>query len=286
MSVRLIRTVRELRRELESLRRAGRSLGLVPTMGSLHAGHTALIERARRESDGVVVSVFVNALQFGPQEDYEKYPRDLESDRELCSRCGADWVFAPSQQEVYGDCQRIFVEVTSMADHLCGRFRTGHFRGVTTVVLKLLNMVQPDRVYFGEKDFQQLVILGRMVEDFNLPVRVVGVPTVRESDGLAVSSRNRYLEPAQRESAARLNRALQAARRGIEGGAETASRVRRTALEVLQQDGRIRVEYLEIVDPENLQPVERIEGPVRIAAAIWIGSTRLIDNLYCGASRP
>ena len=282
MSVRLIRTIRELHRELESLRRSSRSLGLVPTMGALHAGHGALIDGARRECDAVVVSVFVNPLQFGPQEDYEKYPRDLECDLQFCRCRGADWVFVPSKQEVYGDRQRTFVEVTPIGDHLCGRFRPGHFRGVATAVLKLLNIVQPNRAYFGEKDFQQLVVISRMVADLSLPVQIVGVPTVREADGLAVSSRNQFLDPDQRKSAASLYRALQAAQQCIARGATQKPRVRQTAIEILQQEVHVRVEYLEIVDPDNLQPVERISGPVRIAAAVWIGSTRLIDNLYCG----
>lgn len=281
MNGRLIRTAREFHRQLGLVGPSGRPLGLVPTMGALHAGHGALIDRSRQECGSVVVSLFVNPLQFGPHEDYDEYPRSLESDLEFCRRKGADWVFAPSRRELYRDQQRIFLEVTFIADHLCGRFRPGHFRGVATVVLKLLNIVQPDRAYFGEKDAQQLVVIRRMVKDLNLPVQVIGVPTVREEDGLAVSSRNRYLDSDQRKSAASLYRALQTARRCIEDGVGETARVREAALKVLQREPQVRVEYLEIVDPDILQPVEQILGPVQVAAAIWIDSTRLIDNLRC-----
>jgi pantoate--beta-alanine ligase len=280
MSVRAVHTVNDLRDALES----AEQIGLVPTMGALHAGHEKLIEMARRECRTIVVSIFVNPIQFGPNEDYSRYPRTLEQDLEACARCGADLVFAPSVEEMYPLPQLTFVEVTRVSEHLCGKFRPGHFRGVATVVLKLLNIVQPQRAYFGEKDLQQLQVIRRMVLDVNLPVTVVGVPTVREADGLARSSRNKYLSEEERRAAPALYQALQAAVSGIREGERDVTKVKSTALEILERQPLIRVEYLEIVDPDELAPVSTpIGASVRIAAAIWIGSTRLIDNLFVNA---
>ena len=278
--MRAVHTVNDLRDALES----AEQIGLVPTMGALHAGHEKLIEMARRECRTIVVSIFVNPIQFGPNEDYSRYPRTLEQDLEACARCGADLVFAPSVEEMYPLPQLTFVEVTRVSEHLCGKFRPGHFRGVATVVLKLLNIVQPQRAYFGEKDLQQLQVIRRMVLDVNLPVTVVGVPTVREADGLARSSRNKYLSEEERRAAPALYQALQAAVSGIREGERDVTKVKSTALEILERQPLIRVEYLEIVDPDELAPVSTpIGASVRIAAAIWIGSTRLIDNLFVNA---
>ena len=256
-----------------------KTVGLVPTMGALHRGHEQLIQTAREECDIVTVSVFVNPLQFGPTEDYSRYPRTWSQDVEVCERNGVDLVFAPAVEEMYPTPQLTFVNVGRLDEHLCAKFRQGHFRGVATVVLKLLNIVRPDRAYFGEKDLQQLTIVRRMVSDLNLAVTIVGVPIVREADGLALSSRNKYLSPEERKAAPLLNRALQEAASRIRAGERDVPQIRQGALEVMAVSPLIRVEYFEIVDLDELQPQEVIRGPVRIAAAIWIGSTRLIDNM-------
>jgi pantoate--beta-alanine ligase len=248
-------------------------------MGALHAGHAGLIENARSGSDFVAVSIFVNPLQFGPGEDYLRYPRPLEKDLDVCERMGADLVFAPEVGDMYAAEQKTFVEVTRLGDHLCGPFRRGHFRGVATVVAKLLNIVQPDRAWFGEKDYQQLCIIRRMVQDLNLSVEIVPVPIYRDTDGLALSSRNAYLSAEDRAAAPTLFRALMAARSMIEGGEWKASVVKEGAHQFLAADPRVRCEYFEIVDPFELQPANEINAAVRIAGAIWIGKTRLIDNV-------
>ena len=242
-------------------------------MGALHAGHEALIEAARRKCGVVVVSIFVNPLQFGPNEDYQRYPRALVKDLGICRRHGADIVFNPSVDEMYRTPQLTFAEVTRVSEDLCGKFRPGHFRGVATVVLKLFNIVRANRAYFGEKDMQQLAVIRRMVADLNVPIEIIGVPTVREADGLAISSRNEYLNPAERRVAPVLYHALQEAAGRIRSGERDAAKVRETA------EPLMRVEYVEIVDPSEIQPLSTISGPVRIAAAVWIGGTRLIDNV-------
>jgi pantoate--beta-alanine ligase len=284
VSIGVAKTVPEVRQRLSQIRAGQRTIGLVPTMGALHAAHAALIQRARAESDFVVVSIFVNPLQFGPNEDYLRYPRPLDKDLIICERMGADLVFVPSVEELYAKAQEVFVDAAHLGNHLCGAFRPGHFRGVTTVVAKLFNIVQPERAYFGEKDYQQLTMIQRMVSDLNFPIEIVPVPTLREPDGLAMSSRNAYLSAEERALAPILLRALQASSSAIEEAWEIrASDAKAPALRLLQSDPRIRLEYLEIVDPAELQPVTEISGEVRIAAAIWIGKTRLIDNL---AARP
>ena len=275
----LVSSVSEIRQRLDQVRHAGKSIGLVPTMGALHAGHSAIIERARSECDFVVVSIFVNPLQFGPSEDYQRYPRPLEKDLTLCAEKGTDLVFAPETADMYALPQLAFAEVTRLGNHLCGAFRPGHFRGVATVVLKLFNIVQPNAAYFGEKDYQQLCIIRRMVCDFNLDLKIVTVATVREPDGLALSSRNIYLEPSQRAAAPLLFRALTAAREMIEAGETDSGKVKAAATQLLAAESQIRIEYFEIVDSAEVQPVAMISGPLRIAAAIWIGKTRLIDNV-------
>jgi pantoate--beta-alanine ligase len=281
MPAEVVETIDELRRRLDSFRALPAAIvGLVPTMGALHAGHARLIERARTECQPVVVSIFVNPLQFDREEDLRHYPRTLEADRQICDRLGVDVIFAPPAAEMYPRPLECTVDVGRLADHLCGKYRPGHFRGVATVVLKLLDIVQPHRAYFGEKDAQQLAIIRRMVGDLNVAVEVVGVGTVREPDGLALSSRNAHLSPEERGIAISLFRALQNADRQIAAGTRDADRVKRAAAGEIPADPRLRLEYLEIVDPETIQPVERISGPVRVAAALWVGSTRLIDNVF------
>ena len=278
MSLRVVKTVSELRDAVSAARRSGQSIGLVPTMGALHKGHGALMDRARAESGCVVVSIFVNPLQFDKKEDYERYGRAMDSDLEFCRERGVDLVFAPEEAEMYPHPQRVFVEAPALSEYLCGMYRPGHFRGVATVVTKLFHMVQPDRAYFGEKDAQQLAIIQAIAADLNMPIAIVPVPTVREEDGLAISSRNVRLDPDQRSRAATLYRALRAAAERLKSGARPVE-ARLAALNVLREQPSIRVEYLEIVDPESMRPVEEIRGPVRIAAAVWLGETRLIDNV-------
>ena len=282
MYVRAVHTVKEIRESLESERTPGRVIGLIPTMGALHKGHTKLIEIARKECKLIVVGIFVNPLQFGPSEDYTKYPRPLANDLELCSRNGVDLVFAPSAEEMYPSPQVTFTEVSGVSEHLCGAFRPGHFRGVATVVLKLFNIVQPGRAYFGEKDLQQLAVIRRMTRDLNLPIAIVGMPTVREADGLAVSSRNQYLSAGERKVAPVLFRALEAAVKTAAGGQKDPGKVREAAVQVLNGTPEVKIEYVEIVDPDEIKPVRTVGPRARIAAAVWLGPTRLIDNVSLG----
>jgi pantoate--beta-alanine ligase len=278
----IVSSVSQTREQLDRVQRDGKRIGLVPTMGALHAGHASLIERARAECDFSVVSIFVNPLQFGPSEDYQRYPRPLEKDAALCAENGVDLIFAPETGDMYASPQITFVEVTRITEHLCGAFRPGHFRGVATVVLKLFNIVQPDFSYFGEKDYQQLCVIRRMVDDFNLRLTIVPVPTYRESDGLALSSRNIYLSPAERAAAPALYRALTLARDRVASGETDATTIKAAAMNVLAAEPLIRIQYFEIVDTAEVQPVTTVIGPVRIAAAIFIGKTRLIDNVASG----
>jgi pantoate--beta-alanine ligase len=277
-----VETIPELRERLVQPRRGGSRIGLVPTMGALHDGHASLIAAARRECAVVVVSIFVNPLQFDRLDDLARYPRTLDVDLELCGRLGVDVVFAPSAGEMYPEPPLLRIEVGPLGDHLCGRHRPGHFQGVAMAVMKLFQIVQPDVAYFGRKDAQQLAIIRRMVADFNVPVAIAGVPTVRESDGLAMSSRNRRLGPQERTSALALYRALEEARRAIAAGETDPAAVIRAASAQVPADDGLRLEYLEIVDPKDLQPVARIAGPVLVAGARWVGSVRLIDNMLCG----
>jgi pantoate--beta-alanine ligase len=275
----LLRTIEEVRAQVADERRAGRTIGLVPTMGALHAGHGALIDAARAGAGFVVVSVFVNPTQFDRRDDFEAYARSLESDVAFCGERGAHAVFAPSATEIYPPGHSTFVEVTGLQDPLCGRFRPGHFRGVATVVAKLFGIVQPDRAWFGEKDAQQLAIIRRMTLDLNLPVAVESVATVRDADGRALSSRNQRLNPDDRQLAPALFRALRTAQAAIAAGCTDPAAVREAALAELRHIPRIEIEYFEIVDPETLQVVARIDGPVLIALAAWLGGVRLIDNV-------
>jgi pantoate--beta-alanine ligase len=279
-TARFAESIADLRGLLEPWRRLG-TIGLVPTMGALHAGHARLIEEARRECDFVVVSIFVNPLQFDRQDDLDRYPRTLQSDLAFCERLNVDLVFAPSAGEMYPAAPLCTVEVSRIGDHLCGRHRPGHFRGVATVVMKLFEIVQPHRAYFGEKDAQQLAIIRRLVSDLNVPVAIAGVPTVREADGLAVSSRNVRMSVEERKLAAVLYQALSEAQRQIAAGVRDAGQVKTASMAKIPEAAPLRLEYFEIVDPEEMQPVERIDGTVCVAAALWVGSTRLIDNLIC-----
>lgn len=279
MSIPLLETIDAVREAVAAARQAGHRIGFVPTMGALHQGHAALLEAARRECGYVLASIFVNPTQFGPNEDLARYPRTLEADRALCAQAGTAAVFFPTPEMMYPAGFATVVEVPALAQGLCGRSRPTHFRGVCQVVLKLFNIVQPDIAYFGEKDAQQLRIIQRMTRDLDLPLRISPQPTVREPDGLALSSRNRYLDPDQRAQATVLIRALQSAARDIQAGERQASRVRQRLLDVIAEAPLAQVDYAEVVDGENLQPLDQLAGPVLLALAVKFGSTRLIDNL-------
>jgi pantoate--beta-alanine ligase len=274
----IVDTIADLRARVAARRAAG-PLGLVPTMGALHEGHASLIRQARAECSTVVVSIFVNPIQFDRPEDLERYPRSLDTDARLCESLDVDFIFAPSVAEMYPRPLECKVEVGRLTDHLCGKFRPGHFSGVATVVLKLFQIVQADRSYFGEKDVQQLAVIRRLVSDFNVPTTIVGVPTVREADGLALSSRNQRLDADERQMAPALYRALQHVKRAVQSGVTSVSDLKRLAGEQIPSDARLRLEYFEIVDPIDFQPVEQVTGPVVAAGALWVGTTRLIDNM-------
>lgn len=277
----VVDSIAALRERLIARRPQGRTIGFVPTMGALHRGHARLIEEARRGCDDVVVSIFVNALQFDRADDFDRYPRTMDADVALCADLGVDTVFAPAHSDMYPAAPECRIDVGRLADHLCGRHRPGHFTGMATVVMKLLQVVQPHRAYFGEKDAQQLAIIRRMVRDLNVPVGIAGVPTVREPDGLALSSRNRHLSPQQRMQAVALFRALQEAERLILAGERDVALIISAVTATVPLENGIRLEYLEAVDPEELQPVVRVNGPVLMAGAMWVETTRLIDNIRC-----
>jgi pantoate--beta-alanine ligase len=285
MSAEVAGTIARVRAWREDHRLAGRRVGFVPTMGALHEGHARLIETARRNGDQVIVSVFVNPLQFDRKDDLERYPRTFEADLRLCSALGVQLVFAPSVGEMYPAEPMCTVSVKRITERLCGQFRPGHFDGVATVVTKLFDIVQPDVAYFGEKDAQQLAVIRRMVRDLDMPVEIVGVSTVREPDGLALSSRNARLSADERSKSTALYRALRDAERAIAAGERDARAVERRAAAVIPPDASLRLEYLEVVDPVELQRVDTIAGTVLVAGALWVGSTRLIDNITCDPSR-
>lgn len=280
MPTELIERIAQVRERVAAAKRRGSRVGCVPTMGALHAAHTAMFDRAREECDLVVATIFVNPLQFDRQDDLRSYPRDVGSDLIVCGRHSVDMAFVPAVAEMYPRPPAMTVEIEGLAGGLCGASRPGHFRGVATVVLKLLNSVQPDIAYFGEKDYQQLAIVRRLAEDACLPVEIASVETVREPDGLALSSRNVLLSRAERASAPVIFRALRSARNAVESGQEDAGTVVALARQVLGAEPLLKLDYLQIVDPDTLEPVRSIRSPVRIAAAAFFGSTRLIDNIH------
>ena len=257
---------------------AGRRIALVPTMGALHEGHMALVAEARRHADRVVVSIFVNPIQFNRRDDFEKYPRDLATDAALCEAGGVDAIYAPHPAAMYPEGFQTSVDVARLAEPLCGANRPGHFRGVTTVVTKLFHAVRPDVAVFGEKDFQQLAIVRRMTADLDFGIEIVGLPTVREADGLALSSRNRLLDGEGRQAAVCVPRALDAAEAAVRRGERRAAAVVAAACAVIQDEPRARLEYAELRNPETLDEVEEVGAPTLLALAVWVGSVRLIDN--------
>jgi pantoate--beta-alanine ligase len=275
----LTTTIPATRAAITAARAAGKTIGLVPTMGALHAGHASLIRAARAETGFVVVSIFVNPTQFGPNEDLSRYPRTFDADRELCQAEGADLIFLPSPAEMYPPNYHTFVEVTGLQDGLCGTSRPGHFRGVATVVLKLFNIVTPDLAYFGQKDAQQARIIEQMTADLNLPLRIRTCPIVREPDGLALSSRNRYLNPTDRRHAVVLYQALREAEQAIAAGERSAETIRQLLTQRVQATPGAQLDYAALVEAQSLQPVTTLQGKTLIALAVKFGSTRLIDNI-------
>ncbi|WP_286975979.1 pantoate--beta-alanine ligase [Acetomicrobium sp. UBA5826] len=262
------------------LKREGKSIGLVPTMGYLHEGHLNLIKAARRENDIIIMSNFVNPLQFGPKEDFATYPRDPDHDNKLAESAGVDYVFGPTSEEMYPQGYCTYVEVNGpMVEKMCGMSRPGHFKGVTTVVLKLFLITQPDRAYFGQKDAQQAIIVRKMVTDLNVPVKIITCPIVREEDGLALSSRNTYLSSEERVQALALPRALSAGKNMIIQGETDPQKVKRHITSILASSPGIRVDYVEVVNGDDISDLSAIKGKVLLAAAVYVGKTRLIDNI-------
>ena len=278
--MKVVKTIKAVRQLVQAARRRGRTIGFVPTMGALHRGHTSLIERCAKHGDFVVVSIFVNPTQFGPKEDLSKYPRPLRADLQMCRKHGVDVVFIPGVKEMYKTGEQTWVNVEKISETLCGRFRPGHFRGVATVCAKLFNIVQPDVAYFGQKDAQQVVVIKRMVEDLDFPLKIVVCPTVRDADGLALSSRNQYLSPQERKDAVCIYRCLKAAREMINAGVVNPKTITAQMRKITGSVGTLTgIDYVSIVDAETLQNLRRIGGRVLVAVAARFGSTRLIDNL-------
>ena len=275
-----VTTVAEMKRLVRTWKNEGKTVGFVPTMGYLHEGHLSLVRESRKRSDVTVVSIFVNPTQFGPGEDFNKYPRDLKKDSAFLKNGGADCLFHPDAADIYPPGYRSYVEVHGLQDRLCGKSRPGHFRGVATVVLKLFHIVGPDLAFFGAKDAQQVLIIKRMAADLNLDVDVVTCPIVREPDGLALSSRNTYLSPDERKAAPVLLRSLAAAGKLVAAGERDAAKVIAGIRSVIGSEPLARIDYVEAVDPAGLEPVAEIRGDILIALAVFIGSTRLIDNIW------
>lgn len=274
----LVKEIKELRSLIKAWKREGLTIGYVPTMGALHEGHESLIKRAVKENDKVIVSVFVNPAQFGPNEDYDSYPRNINKDLEICINAGASIVFNPEPSEMYYDNKSTSVSVSNLTSVLCGAKRPGHFDGVCLVVSKFFNIVTPDKAYFGEKDAQQVAVIKRMVRDLNIDVEIIACPIVRESDGLAKSSRNTYLSGEERKAALVLSRSLNLAKDALKKGERSASLLKDIIKEEINKEKLAKIDYVEIVDSDSLENVETIEKSVLIPIAVYIGKTRLIDN--------
>jgi pantoate--beta-alanine ligase len=275
----ILKTIDETRAASRAARDAGKRLGLVPTMGALHEGHLSLVRAAKTSCDLVAASIFVNPTQFGPNEDLAKYPRSLERDCDLLEREGVEFVFTPSVAEMYPAGAVTWVTVDGLSDKLDGRSRPGHFRGVSTVVAKLFNIVEPDAAFFGQKDAAQVAVIKRMVRDLNLPVEIVVCPIVREADGLAMSSRNAYLDPEQRKRALVLHRSLLRVRKMVDGGERDVTKLVAAGIGEISSENGVRLDYFEIVNPDTLDPVEDVSGGALVAVAAFVGTTRLIDNI-------
>jgi pantoate--beta-alanine ligase len=277
--MKICKTIADMRAASRAARHSGKRLGFIPTMGALHEGHLSLVRAARAKCDVVAVSIFVNPLQFGPSEDLAKYPRTFEHDRELLEKEAVDILFVPTPEEMYPAGAVTYVTVEGLSEKLCGKSRPGHFRGVTTVVAKLFHIVEPDVAFFGQKDAAQATIIRRMVQDLNLPVEIAVCPIVREPDGLAMSSRNAYLNPQERKSALALNRALSEVKSRFDQGERNASGLITVGKQTLTRELGVRLDYFEIVDPATLDPMPELTGTVLVALAALVGNTRLIDNI-------
>lgn len=271
-------TVKDIREQVNKWKKEGLTIGFVPTMGYLHEGHRSLIEAARANNDKVVVSIFVNPMQFAPTEDLESYPRDLEKDAKLCEEVGVDLLFHPEPSEMYTDGFCSYVDMNGLTTELCGRTRPTHFRGVQTVVLKLFNIVKPDRAYFGQKDAQQLAVIKRMVTDLNVDVKVIGCPIIREEDGLAKSSRNTYLSCEERQAALILSKSLKLGYELIKNGETDSKAVIKAISDSINTEPLAKIDYVDVVDFGTITPVDKIGKPTLVAIAVYIGKTRLIDN--------
>ena len=271
-------TINEVRTQVKAWKKEGCSVGFVPTMGYLHEGHGSLISRARKENDRVVVSIFVNPMQFGPGEDLESYPRDLDKDSAYCESLGADLIFHPEPEEMYTDGFCSYVDMSVLTEELCGLSRPVHFRGVCTVVNKLFNIVQPDRAYFGQKDAQQLAIIKRMVQDLNMDLEIIGCPIVREEDGLAKSSRNTYLSAEERQAALVLSKAVKLGQELVAGGETDAKNIVSEMSALIAKEPLARIDYVKAVDGLTMQQIDTVKAPMLVALAVYIGKTRLIDN--------
>ncbi len=276
----IVHTIEEAQAHIKAWHSQGLSIGLVPTMGFLHEGHKSLIERAVKENDKVVVSDFVNPIQFGPKEDLKTYPRDLKRDSELCEQAGAVLLFCPSAEEMYAGDYTTYIDMEVLGNELCGKSRPNHFRGVCTVVAKLFHIVMPHRAYFGKKDAQQLAIIRRMVRDLNFDIEIIGCPIIREEDGLAKSSRNTYLNPEERKAALVLSQSLSLGKEHLIQGKISSERLIALMMQRIEKEPLARIDYINIVDAASLLPVETICAPVLCAMAVYIGKTRLIDNFF------
>lgn len=274
--------IKETREQVKAWKKQGLSVGFVPTMGYLHEGHKSLMEAAKRDNDKVVVSIFVNPIQFGPNEDFASYPRDLEKDAALCEDVGVDWIFHPEAEEMYDADFSTYVDMDGLTTELCGKSRPIHFRGVQTVVSKLFHIIPADKAYFGQKDAQQLAVIKKMVRDLSMDIEIIGCPIIREADGLAKSSRNTYLNAEERQAALVLSRSLAEGKKLAEAGEKQASKIKQAVLDVLAGEKLAKVDYVEIVDFSDITPIENIEnakqGEILCAIAVYIGKTRLIDN--------
>ncbi|WP_050608098.1 pantoate--beta-alanine ligase [Clostridium niameyense] len=276
--MKVMHTIKEVKNIINKWKKDDLSIGYVPTMGYLHEGHASLIKKAREENDKVIVSIFVNPIQFGPNEDYASYPRDLNKDSALCDSIGADLVFNPEPSEMYPNKTYTHVNVSLLTNNLCGARRPGHFQGVCTVLTKFFNIITPNKAYFGEKDAQQLAVIKKMVKDLNFNVEIVGCPIVREIDGLAKSSRNSYLNKEERTAALVLNKSLKTALNLLKSEERNPSKIKNLIIETIEKEPLAKIDYVEIVDSLNLQSVENIDSNILIAIAVYVGNTRLIDN--------
>ncbi|NFB56796.1 pantoate--beta-alanine ligase [Clostridium botulinum] len=274
----IVNTIKDVRLIIKKWKDENLSIGYVPTMGYLHEGHASLIKKAREENDKVIVSIFVNPIQFGPKEDYSTYPRDLVKDSSLCEKFGVDLIFNPETSEMYPNKIYSHINVDILTENLCGEKRPGHFQGVCTVLTKFFNILNPTKAYFGEKDAQQLTVVRKMVEDLNFPIEIIGCPIIREDDGLAKSSRNAYLNKQERKSALILNKSLKEALNALESGEKNSNNIKDIIVSKLNKEPLAKIDYVSIVDSITLQSVEKIQSPILVAIAVYIGKTRLIDN--------